>query len=120
MNYIAVAVGGALGALTRYLVLQQMAASPAYWSTLLVNVTGSLLMGILWVLVERHIASEFMRLFLAVGLLSSLTTFSSFSLDIIQLLNQSQWLNAVLYILTSLIVSLGVMIGAILLTKQLI
>jgi len=120
MNYIAVAVGGSLGALMRYAASQYMTALPAYWSTALVNVVGSLLMGILWVLVERHIANESMRLLLGVGLLGSLTTFSTFSLDIILLINQSQWVNAILYILVSLILSLGVMIGAIILTKQLL
>lgn len=82
---IVVAAGGAIGAVMRFL-LGQLAV---YWlgrdfpyGTLLVNVLGSFLIGVLYVvLMERLMADPMWRAFLVVGLLGSLTTFSTFSIE---------------------------------------
>lgn len=90
VNVLLVAIGGALGAAARYLaglwiVARLGAGFP--WGTFFVNVTGSFLIGIVLVLVERGTLPTEARLFLAVGILGGYTTFSSFSYETLQLLN---------------------------------
>lgn len=107
---VAVATGGALGALGRYLLAGavQRAAGDAFpWGTLSVNILGSLLLGILFGLVERgSFAPEFQAL-LAVGLLGSFTTFSTFSLESLTLIQSGDWLRAGLYVCGSVALGLA-------------
>ncbi len=85
-----VALGGALGAVLRFLLSSGVAALLGRgfpYGTLLVNVIGSGAIGMLYVLlIERLLASPGWRAFLVVGLLGALTTFSTFSLETLQLL----------------------------------
>ena len=98
-NYIAVALGGAIGAMGRYAVgiaLQRFPAS-APWlplGTLSVNVVGSLAIGVVWAFLQQQNESEFIRLFVAIGLLGGFTTFSTFSLETIFMIAEGQWLRA--------------------------
>ena len=90
MSVLYVALGGAIGAAARYLAGLWIAASLGAgfpWGTFFVNVTGSFLIGIVLVLVERGTLPAEARLFLAVGILGGYTTFSSFSYETLQLLN---------------------------------
>ena len=85
-----VAAGGAIGAAARYLaglwiVARFGAGFP--WGTFFVNVTGSFVIGIVLVLVERGTLPAEARLFVAVGICGGYTTFSSFSYETLQLLN---------------------------------
>ena len=100
-----VALGGGLGAWLRFLVgrlfvlwLGPIRASEFPWSTMTVNVVGSLTMGLLvgW-LARFGSHGEGTRLFLAVGLLGGFTTFSSFSLEIVLLVERGQTALALLY-----------------------
>ena len=92
MQIWAIAAGGALGAVMRY----GMGSAVQSWSgrgfpfgTLSVNVLGSLLIGVLYVwLVERAALAVEWRLALIVGVLGSFTTFSSFSLETLQLIEK--------------------------------
>jgi len=87
------------------------------WGTLVVNVSGSLLIGILGVLlVERLDVSDALRFGVLVGLLGSFTTFSTFSIETLNLLEQGEIARAVLNAGLSVIVCilaawLGVMLG---------
>ncbi len=90
MNVLLVAIGGAIGAAARYLAGLWIAArfgAGFPWGTFFVNVTGSFLIGIVLVLVERGTLPGEARLFLAVGILGGYTTFSSFSYETLQLLS---------------------------------
>ncbi len=108
---LAVAAGGALGAVGRYLVMSQV----GHWfghgfpyGTLVVNIIGSLVMGLLveaWALVWSP-APE-LRALLAVGLLGAFTTFSTFSLDVVVLYQRDAFLAVGLYILGSVIFSVA-------------
>lgn len=111
MTWLAIAVGGAAGALARYAMMSVVAswmvtlapASQSFpWGTLMVNLSGSVLIGILYVLfAERMLLSADLRALLVVGFLGAFTTFSTFSLDTILLIEQGWWLQALLYTLGS-------------------
>lgn len=90
MNVLLVAAGGAIGAAARYLAGLWIVARLGTgfpWGTFFVNVTGSFLIGIVLVLVERGALPPGARLFVAVGICGGYTTFSSFSYETLQLLN---------------------------------
>jgi len=89
---VAVAIGGAGGAVMRWLMasgIQKMAGGAFPWGTFAVNAIGSFLLGFLFVyLIERSTASELVRLALTVGFLGAFTTFSTYSLESIRLLQE--------------------------------
>jgi len=89
---IAVAIGGASGAVMRWLMasgIQRLAGGPFPWGTFAVNAIGSFLLGFLFVwLIERSTVSELVRLALTVGFLGAFTTFSTYSLESIRLLQE--------------------------------
>ena len=95
-DILAIATGGALGALCRYFMV--MTAQNVWgigfpYGTLFVNCTGSLLAGsLLAFLVGRFSGTEYVRLFLLTGFLGAYTTFSSFAAETLFLFEQGQWL----------------------------
>jgi CrcB protein len=109
MKYLLfIAVGGASGAVSRYLLSNWIHArwdSHFPLATLLVNVLGSFAIGIIYViLVERaHIHADW-RAVLMVGFLGAFTTFSTFSLETIMLLEAGHTLQAIGYIVASVVV----------------
>lgn len=120
MQYFAIAIGGAAGAVLRFLMSSGVYAwlGRAFpWGTLAVNVTGSLLIGLLGVVMtERLAVPAELRLAVFVGLLGSFTTFSTFSIETLNLLEQGEIARAVLNAVLSVIVCvlaawLGVLLG---------
>jgi CrcB protein len=117
MDLLWVGVGGFVGANARYVLGLWIAArlgSSFPWGTLLINVTGSLLIGIiLTVLTDRLVADPAWRLLLVVGFLGGYTTFSSFTMEALDLAQGGEWLLALAYVLGSNIVGLAaVVLGA--------
>jgi CrcB protein len=108
---IAIAAGGALGALLRYWVsngVYQLLGRDFPYGTLAVNVLGSLAMGLLYVLLlERSAAAPEWRALLLVGVLGAFTTFSTFSLETLNLLQDGALLRASLNITLSVVVCLA-------------
>jgi CrcB protein len=114
-----VASGGALGSWLRFLVgrgwnavLGPVRGGAFPYATLTVNVAGGLLMGLLvgWLArsgTVQGLGSEGTRLLLAVGVLGGFTTFSSFSLDIVTLVERGQTGTAAIYTAISIIASVG-------------
>ena len=93
---VGVAIGGAIGSVLRYLIqthsLQWFGTSFPY-GTLLVNVAGSLLIGFLsFILLERITVSEEVRFAILVGVLGGFTTFSTFSFETLNLIQQGNFL----------------------------
>ena len=107
---VAVASGGAIGAILRYVISVWFVnnyASSFPWPTLIANAIGALLIGILYVLIaEKGLVAVTWRPFLIIGLLGALTTFSSFSLEAITLVEQAEWFLAVVYALSSVLLCL--------------
>jgi CrcB protein len=111
MGYLLVFVGGGVGALLRHAVnvgAARWIGGGFPWNTLIVNVTGSLVMGVLGGLfAAKTDLSQGWRLFLATGILGGYTTFSAFSLDAALLYERGQFGLATLYVLASVILSIG-------------
>jgi fluoride exporter len=120
--YIAVAFGGALGAMGRHLVsghVMRWAGSGFPWGTLTVNVLGSFILG---VLVEymalRWSTTQEVRGFLVVGMLGGFTTFSAFSLDAVLLLERGSLVPAFAYIAGNVVLSLCGLFAGLMLFRQ--
>jgi len=98
MQVIAIAAGGAIGAVMRFWVsgaVHQLAGRSFPYGTLTVNVLGSLLIGLLYVMFhERMDVSPYWRALLMIGVLGAFTTFSTFSLETLELLEKGSLLKA--------------------------
>ncbi len=105
MHILAVAVGGAVGALLRYAVrelLPPLADGRIPLATLAVNVAGSFLLGLLaGVMLQRATIPAELRLGVTVGLLGAFTTFSTFSVETVDLMRGGHWPFAVLNVALS-------------------
>ena len=116
MTLFVVGVGGAIGAIARYLLggwIQTASGSAFPWGTFSVNVSGSVLFGLAIVLLPSMAATAEARQLITVGFLGSFTTFSTFSYEAFALLREGQALRAGAYMAGSLVVGLaGVALGA--------
>lgn len=108
---LSIAAGGALGALMRFWVanaVYAMLGRDFPYGTLVVNVAGSLVMGFLYVLLlERTSAGPELRALLLVGLLGAFTTFSTFSIETLNLIEQTAYLRAVVNVVASVVACIG-------------
>jgi CrcB protein len=116
----AIAAGGATGAVLRF-----WASTAVYgalgrdfpYGTLVVNVAGSLAMGFLYFwLLERSMAQPALRGFVLIGLLGAFTTFSTFSIETLNLIEAGQWAKAMVNAVSSVVLcvaaaALGLMVG---------
>jgi fluoride exporter len=115
--------GGAIGAGARYVVNESFAArglTAFPWQTLAVNVVGSFLMGVVYVVVaERLGGSPEWRTFLATGILGGLTTFSAFSLDVMHMMTDGNGLGVrpAAYIAASVGLSIAALFAGIAMTR---
>lgn len=110
-SILLVAIGGAVGSTLRYataLVVARWWAGPFPLATLLINIAGSLAMGLFigWLARLAPAWQADARLFVAVGILGGFTTFSAFSLETVTLLERGQWNHAALYVALSVAVCL--------------
>ena len=119
-----VGVGGGIGAMCRYgfsILVGRFWTLGFPLATLLINIIGSLAMGLLvgWLAKAMPSWAGEGRLFLAVGVLGGFTTFSSFSLDIITLVERGEIGQAGLYAVLSVVVSVGALYLGLLMTRGL-
>ncbi len=120
MSVLAIALGGALGSVLRYLLgnaVQSSVGRQFPFGTLAVNVIGCLLIGLVYVwLLERGSAGVTARAFWMVGVLGGFTTFSSFSLETFDLAAQAAYGRALLNVVFSVVLCVsatwvGVLVG---------
>ena len=115
MTALAVFVGAGMGRLARYAMsawLQAARGTDFPWATLLINVSGSLLLTLIYGVLESISAAPEWRAFLGIGVIGGYTTFSTFSHEAIRLLQGGEWERALLYVLGSVMLSLaGALVG---------
>lgn len=118
-----VAIGGVFGSVSRYLltsITQRLIGSTFPYGTVIVNLLGSFLFGFIWGVLESRVAwTAELRLLVLTGFMGSLTTFSTFTMEGLALLQSAQWLQASLYIAGQvcagiLLVALGMYTGRLL------
>jgi len=107
---VLVFIGGGLGAVSRHLsgMAVMRASGPGFpWGTMLVNIAGSLAMGLLIAWLARRASGDAdLRLLLATGFLGGFTTFSAFSLDAVTLYERGALTAAAAYVIASVTVSI--------------
>jgi CrcB protein len=107
LQILAIAGGGAIGAVARFLVstgVYRLMGRDFPWGTLAVNLFGSFAMGLLFVLLlERSLIAPEVRAAILVGFLGSFTTFSTFSLETLTLVEQGEALRALLNVAASVL-----------------
>jgi CrcB protein len=105
---LAIAAGGAVGALLRYwtsIAVHSRFGTAFPYGTLAVNVLGSLLMGFLYIwLIDRFAAGPALRAFLLIGVLGAFTTFSTFSMETLNLMEAGHPGKALANVFVSVIV----------------
>ena len=106
-NFLIVGLGGAVGSMLRYAVqkfFQAQTAAAFPTGTLLVNIAGCFLIGILWSLVSRSLTwNDEMKLLLMTGFCGGFTTFSAFTLEGIGLLKENKTALFVIYLTASVV-----------------
>ncbi len=122
MQWIWIGIGGALGSVLRYFL--QIRAQTVYggafpMGTLSVNLIGSAVIGFLGGWILSATVPQNLRLFLMVGILGGFTTFSSFSLDVLNLIRLGYARTALLYVLSSNVFGIGLAFGGFFLAKLL-
>lgn len=120
---LAIAAGGAIGALLRYwtsTAVHSRLGTGFPYGTLTVNVTGSLLMGFLYIwLIDRMAAGPALRAFLLIGVLGAFTTFSTFSIETLNLLESGQAGRALANVMVSVLVCISAAAVGVLAARQL-
>jgi CrcB protein len=120
LPYLLVGIGGFLGANARFFMAQRVVLLwPTRFplGTLLINVSGSFLLGVLGSVIAQRLppASDLLRLALGVGFLGAFTTFSTFELETHSLVEDGAWLSASAYVAASVFVGLlAVRVGLVL------
>tara|TARA_Y100000746_G_scaffold122612_1_gene105043 strand:- start:643 stop:1023 length:381 start_codon:yes stop_codon:yes gene_type:complete len=107
LNFLFVAIGGSIGASLRYFAYlffkNYLLSNYLFLSTLIVNIIGSFLIGYAIMLMEtKNLSEDFIRYFLIIGVLGSFTTFSTFSIESVDLLLSKKFFNAFSYMFLSL------------------
>ncbi len=106
-SLILVSLGGAFGAALRFIISKLFISStPVFTYVALVNIIGCFVAGLIAGYLDKHIHTEATRLFLITGILGGFTTFSAFSLDILNMANKGKSIDALVYLLISVIGSL--------------
>ena len=123
MGYVLVFLGGGLGAMLRHgvnVATSRWLGIGFPWSTFLINVTGSLVMGLMagWFALKARCFRKAARLFLTTGILGGYTTFSAFSLDAALLYERGEFGLAAVYVIGSVVLSIGGLFAGLWLVRQ--
>ncbi|WP_226035965.1 fluoride efflux transporter CrcB [Aquibacillus saliphilus] len=121
MGLVLVAIGGFFGSIARFTVGIKWNNLETYkpYGTWIANVSGSMLLGIIFVLLEHNLISNWIWLILGAGFCGAYTTFSTFGTEALSMLLAKKYKKALFYILSSLVVSLFIIIIIILIGNTL-
>ncbi|PIY32483.1 MAG: fluoride efflux transporter CrcB [Bacteroidetes bacterium CG_4_10_14_3_um_filter_42_6] len=117
---LAVAIGGAAGAVLRYITFLYFDKGHDHyfpWATLFINLVGSFLIGFLWGLFDKIYVSPGIRLFIFVGLLGSFTTFSTFAFEVFNISRNGSMLQGLIYMIGTNIIGISLAAGGYYLSK---
>ncbi len=110
MQWLMIAIGGALGSMARFAAVGYLTPMLNYRfpiGTFIVNILGSLLIGVAYVvLVEKAVLPNEWRLFFITGILGGFTTFSAFSLEMLQMWQEGHVLISIFYATSSVVLGL--------------
>ena len=110
-TYLAIAFGGALGAISRHWLtsaMEHLNGTDFPLGTFVVNLFGSFLIGLVFVVFAEKLSfAEQWRPVIIIGFLGAMTTFSTFSLDALLLFQQGQYNTALFYVLGSVVLCLS-------------
>jgi CrcB protein len=110
IDYLYIGIGGFFGAIARYVIGGWIMSSGRFifpMGTFIINVTGSLLLGLLFGVSVKHLALDgSLRVFVGIGFLGAYTTFSTFSLETMRLIESGSFNLALLNVFASVLVSL--------------
>jgi CrcB protein len=116
VGLLAVGIGGAAGAVSRYAAtgwIQSLSSGFFPWGTLAVNVVGSLTLGFVLVWLQATVTSAELRELVTIGFLGSFTTFSTFSYETVAMVRDGEWWRAGGYAAGSVVLGvLAVVVGA--------
>lgn len=117
-NFVVVGIGGTIGSILRYAAIVAIKNASFPYATFSVNILGSFIIGAIagFALRDATFGDEW-RLFLATGICGGFTTFSTFSLECLQMLQQNRYGAAGIYIATSVILGIAAAFGGWALTK---
>ena len=119
---LSVAIGGAFGATLRYLINISPLANlfeKFPFPTFFINITGSFLIGFLLIIfTDKFSANENLRVAATVGFLGAFTTFSTFELEIFELIRQRFFATAFLYLFLSVLVGFAGVLAGVWLAKK--
>ena len=115
----AVLLAGAVGAVIRYALSRAYPVRPGHLpgGILIVNVVGSLVAGVVIGLAERAAISDDVRLVLLTGFCGGLTTFSTWSVETVELIDGGRWRAAILNVVVTLVVGLGTAVAGYLIAR---
>jgi len=117
-HLVLIAVAGAIGAISRYALVNLIGGRNFPWGTLTVNIVGSCLMGIAYVaIVEKSFISPEMKPLFMTGFLGAFTTFSAFSLEAWELMDRGEPLQALTYVAGSVIFCLIAVTAGVFVTR---
>ena len=123
INIISIAIGGAFGSLCSYGIsngIYILLGKGFPYGTLAVNILGSIIMGSVYVLmVERAVISEELRAGITIGLLGAFTTFSTFSIETLNLIESGEIVKAGLNVFLSVVLCISACWIGLIVTRQL-
>lgn len=108
LDCLLVFLGGGLGALSRFGVINMgVFDHDKYYYTVAINITGCLTIGILWALFQHWNVGKTWNYLVFTGFLGGYTTYSAFTLDAMQLVQDGQWWRAAFYVAVTVVGGLG-------------